>query len=63
VFYGILGGFPALLTAGGLSGAAAHTLGRPDTQRVRRLTLVFTGLIALLAVGLLAILDKLIGPW
>lgn len=63
VFYGILGGFPALLTAGGLGGAAAHTLGRPDRQRVRRLTLVFTGLIALLAVGLLANLDKLIGPW
>lgn len=63
VFYGILGGFPALLAAGALSGAAAHTLGRPDVRRVRWLTLAFAGLTALLGVGLLAVLDKLIGPW
>lgn len=63
VFYGLLGGFPVLLAAGGLGGAAAHTLAHPNAQRVRRLTLTFAGIVALLAVGLLAVLDKLIGPW
>ncbi len=63
VFYGILGGFPALLVLGALGGAAAYALGRPEVGRIRRLTLAFAGLIALLAVALLAILDKLISPW
>src|ERR671917_9888 len=63
VFYGLLGGFLTLLTAGALGGAAAYAIGRTDARRVRRLTLAFAGLIALLGVGLLAALDKLIGPW
>ncbi len=63
VFYGLLGGFPALLVAGALGGAAAYALASPDTHRVRRLALMFAGLIAALAVGLLAILEKIIGPW
>jgi len=63
VFYGVLGGFPVLLVVGALGGAAAYALGRPDVGRIRRLTLAFSGLIALLGVGFLAILDKLIGPW
>ena len=63
VFYGLLGGFPALLAAGALGGAAAHALGQPDGWRIRRLTLTFAGLIALLGVAFMAILDKLIGPW
>ncbi len=63
VIYGLLGGFLALLAAGAISGAMAHALGRPDAQRVRRLTLIFAGLAAALGVGVLAVLDKLIGPW
>lgn len=63
VFYGVLGGFPALLAAGALGGAAAYALGRADGPRIRRLTLAFAGLMALIGVGLLAVLDKLIGPW
>lgn len=63
IFYGILGGFLALLVAGALGGAAAHALGRPDVRRVRRLALAFAAFIALAGVGLLAVLDKLIGPW
>ncbi len=63
VFYGILGGFPVLLVVGALGGVAAYFLGRPDLAHIRRLTLAFAGLTALLGVGFLAILDKLIGPW
>lgn len=63
VFYSILGGFPVLLVADALGGAAANALGRPAVGRIRRLTLAFAGLIALLGVLLLAVLDTLIGPW
>lgn len=63
MFYGVLGGFIALFAGGALAGSAAYTIGNPDEQRVRWLTLTFAGLIALLGVGTLAILDKLIGPW
>jgi hypothetical protein len=63
VFYGVLGGFPALLATGALGGAAAYALCRTNVRRVRRLTLAFAGLSALFGVGLLAVLDKLIGPW
>ena len=63
VCYGILGGFPALLGAGALGGLVAYAIGRPDARRIRRLVLTFAALAALLDVGLLAVLDKLIGPW
>jgi hypothetical protein len=63
VVYGILGGFPALMAAGALGGAAAYGIGQPDPQRVRWLTISFAGLSALSSVVLLAILDKVIGPW
>jgi len=63
VIYGLLGGFPALLAAGALGGAVAKALGGSDAQRVRRLALIFAGLVAALGVGVLAVLDKLIGPW
>ena len=63
VFYGVLGGFPVLLVVGALGGAAAYALGRPESQHIIRLTLVFAALAAFLGVGLLAVLDKLIGEW
>lgn len=63
VFYGVLGGFPLLLTLGTLGGAAAYKLAGPDPQPARRLTFIISGAIALTAVILLAILDKIIGPW
>lgn len=63
VVYGILGGFPALMAAGALGGAAAYGIGQPDQRRVRWLTVTFAGLAALSGVALLAVLDKLIGPW
>ena len=63
LFYGLLGGFPVLAAAGVLAGWAAHHTGQPDPRAVRRLALTFGGVSASLAVVLLAVLDKLIGPW
>jgi hypothetical protein len=63
VFYGFLGGFALLLIGGALAGAAAYTLYPTDQQRMRRLIAVFAGGVAAVCVVLLAILDKLIGPW
>ncbi len=63
VFFLAFGGFPVLLAAGAAAGAAAHVVGRPDLRRVRWLVPVFAALVTALLVGLLAILDKLIGPW
>lgn len=63
VFYGLLGGFPALLVIGGLGGAAAHAIGGTDTRRVQRFTLAFSAMAALLGVVVMAVLDKLIGPY
>jgi hypothetical protein len=62
VFYGILGGFPLLAAAGALGGWAAHLTGS-DPRAVRRLAVAFGAVAALLGVALLAVLDKLIGPW
>lgn len=63
VFYGLLGGFPALLVAGALGGATAYGLGRPNAHRVHWLTVTLAGLVATIGVVILAVLDKLIGPW
>ncbi|MFN2567609.1 MAG: hypothetical protein ABR499_21655 [Gemmatimonadaceae bacterium] len=63
LFYGALGGFPALLMAGALGGWVAHALAAPDVRLVRRLTLLFGVGTASLGVLTLAVLDKLIGNW
>jgi hypothetical protein len=63
VFYGILGGFPLLAAAGALAGWAAHQSAQNDPRTVRRLALALGALAALAGVTLLAVLDKLIGPW
>ena len=63
VFYGLMGGIPALLVAGALSGATAYYLGRPDPQRIRRLAFALAGIVAAVGVGALAILEEIIGPW
>jgi hypothetical protein len=62
-FYGALGGLPLMLAVGALGGWAAHALAAPDVRRIRRLALAFGMVAAAAAVVLLAVLDKLIGPW
>ena len=63
LFYGLMGGIPALLVAGALSGVSAYYLGKPDTQRIQRLALGFAGVVAAVGVGALAFLEEIIGPW
>jgi hypothetical protein len=62
-FYGILGGFPLLAVSGALAGWVAHQAAQPNSLAARRLAAVFGALVAVLGVVLLAVLDKLIGPW
>lgn len=63
IFYGLLGGFPALFVSGALGGALAYRVGRPDPTRIRWFTIVLAAMVALASVVTLAVLDKIIGPW
>jgi len=63
VFYGLVGGFAVVGVLGALAGLAAYRLHQPNLQLVRRWTFYLSALAALLSVILLAVLDKLIGPW
>lgn len=63
LFYGIVGGFPVLGVLGAICGAVAHQQCMPDRQAVVRLTMLLGALVAAMAVGLLTVLDMLIGPW
>jgi hypothetical protein len=62
-FYGMLGGFPLLGAAGALGGWLAYQSAEHDPRAARQLAIVFGALPALAGVTLLAVLDKLIGPW
>lgn len=62
-FYGLLGGFVVLAIGGYIAGVAAVGMGHSDTKRTARLTAAMATLVALAGVMLLAVLDKLIGPW
>ncbi len=62
-FYGVLGGFPLLLVAGGIAGAVAVWLAGHDRAKVWRWTFGLAGGCALTAVLILATLDYVIGPW
>lgn len=57
VFFGVLGGFPALLAGGAAAGLVAYVLGRPDLRRIRLLLPALAGLVTAVAVGLAAYLD------
>ena len=63
VFYGLIGGFAVVGVLGAIAGLAAHRLHQPNQQLVRRWTICLSTLAAILSVILLAVLDKLIGPW
>ena len=64
VFYGVMGGFPLLAVLGAVAGWTAHV--RHKWQRNRnkhREILIFAAVIDFAAVMLLAVWDKIYGPW
>jgi hypothetical protein len=63
IFYFLVGGFIVLGGLGAAAGMLAYRLHRPDGQSVRRWILGFAAAVAVLCAVVLAILDKLIGPW
>ena len=63
LFYGCIGGFPLLAVLGAVGGLAAFLIGRPDGKKTFRLTVAFALVVDLLATLILAVLDKIIGPW
>jgi hypothetical protein len=62
-FYEVFGGFVVLAALGTAAGIAANLLARRDARRERWLTLTFALAGGLVAVMVLAVLDKIIGQW
>ena len=63
IFYGLIGGFIVLGGLGAAAGLFAFRLHQPNRQAVRKWTLGLAALVAVLCTSVLAILDKVIGPW
>jgi len=63
LFYGAIGGFLVLGFFGAIGGAIAHQRHAPDRAAALSLNLLLALLFATLAVGLLSVLDLLIGKW
>lgn len=63
-FYGVLfGGLIIQGLLGGIGGLAAEFIGAADKHRVKTLCIIFSTVGASIGVFVLAILDKIIGPW
>jgi hypothetical protein len=62
-FYELFGGFLVLAAFGAAAGIAANLLASPDAKRERWLTVTFALAGDLVAVVILAVLDKIIGKW
>lgn len=63
IYGAVFGGFLVQGVLGGLAGRLAERRGRGSGPRTWRLCLVYGALASLPGVALLAILDKIIGPW
>jgi hypothetical protein len=64
LFYGVFfGGFIVQALLGGLGGLIAVHFGGPEIHDIKRRCIVFSSIGASMGVLLLAILDKIIGPW
>jgi len=63
-FYGVLlGGFIIQALLGGIGGFVAEFFAAPDKHNIKMLCIVFSTIGASLGVLILALLDKIIGPW
>ncbi len=62
-FYGMLGGFVVLAALGAAAGAVASWLAGHDDRRRRQLTFIFALAADFVSVMILAVLDKIVGPW
>jgi hypothetical protein len=63
IFYGVLGGFIWLALGGAAAGALAWRSGNHQIKSTRLITIILSAIFAFLSAYLLAILDKIIGPW
>jgi riboflavin transporter FmnP len=63
VFYGLLGGFLIQAVMGGLGGILAEHFSVTSRRDVKKIRIMFSSIGASFGVLVLAILDKLIGPW
>ena len=63
LFYGLLGGFPLLAVLGGLTGAIVSHMPAGEGKLPWKRIMLPCLLIDLAALFVLAILDKIIGPW
>jgi len=63
VFYGLLGGFPLLAALGGLAGAVTARRQTEAGTLPWKVIMLLCLSIDLVALFVLAILDKIIGPW
>jgi hypothetical protein len=63
LFYGIVGGFPLLAVLGGIVGALATRTAPPGSRFPWGRVIMACMLPDVAALSLLAVLDKIIGPW
>ena len=61
--YGVVGGFVVLAFVGAISGVLANMLSASKPENAPRLTLILAAAGSAMAVILMAVLDKIIGPW
>lgn len=63
VFYGLIGGFPLLAILGGLTGSIVSNAAARESKLPWKWIMLLCVLIDLAVLFVLAILDKIIGPW
>ena len=62
-FYGLLGAFPIAAGWGAFSGMLASKLSRGSAGTEQKILIAFCLIGGFIVVSVLAVLDKIIGPW
>ena len=63
MLYGLIGGFPLLLWVGAICGLLCNRIAGADLQRAQRLLFRLVLACDFVLLMILAVLDKIIGPW